>query len=588
MKTSKTTHPITFVTAFMDIYDDNPEMGAGAGTRSRQWRLEKFVQIAETGIPLCVYVDAAGHDLLEQCSELFANVQICRVMEWQDTWIHRVCEQYMDSITLPPQRDVKKDTYAYMVLMHSKIEFLAETVRRDPWGSTHVAWIDFNVAHIFQEVAACQRQLRALSQTPLSWRGILFPGCWDPCPKDQWAKVLDAIHWRFCGGFFLGDCESVRTMHALYQTMFPEFMFQHRRMVWEVNFWAWLEATVDTWKPTWYLADHNDSMFQLPSHVTCCCLSQDAASFKSVQYNYPVLDGFFPMSASVCPAMDGTGRWIMNTRYVNYRLTPQGSYIFYHPDKVIVTRNWCHFLQRRGDQWMPGMDEGFEMANPGDLATYPGLFEGVEDIRVWPEDGTLRFLGSTIQYVASGCSRIMMGTYDVCGRRLCDAAVIEPPTATRCEKNWCPIVAWEGTTPFIYQWSPMKIGTVHPRDRVLNIASTPVICATEADPLLRRLRGSTYFRPSVQYPGHWIGVAHYSEKDWPRNYFHVLVLLEPGTWRPCRYTPPFTFMGRNEIEFCIGFMEDDAVGKYHFWISQFDRDPRVITVDMDALTFLHP
>ena len=34
-------------------------------------------------------------------------------------------------------------------------------------------------------------------------------------------------------------------------------------MTWETNVWTFLELNTD-WNPSWFLADHNDSIIQIP------------------------------------------------------------------------------------------------------------------------------------------------------------------------------------------------------------------------------------------------------------------------------------------------------------------------------------
>jgi hypothetical protein len=102
-------------------------------------------------------------------------------------------------------------------------------------------------------------------------------------------------------------------------------------------------------------------------------------------------------------------------------------------------------------------------------------------------------------------------------------------------------------------------------------------------PWFRKLRGSTSFREYKQDNDYFIGVAHFSERDWPRSYYHVLILLEKVTYRPVRCSQPFSFCKRHNIEYCIGFIERDD--KYHFWVSQYDRDPIQITVDNADIPF---
>jgi len=581
------TPPITFVSAFMTIYpSDSPY-----ATKDVRWRFDRFFHLLETGIHLCVYVDPTGEELLQQCVELFPDtLKLMRVVRLQDTWVHKLCEQY-DTVGLPASRNEPKDTYEYMVLMHSKVEFLHDVAQQNPWGSTHFAWIDFNITHVFKDLVGSQAFLRGLASSRLAPSYLLVPGCWssptDPLTDDGVRdKILGRIHWRFCGGFFLGDRASVIGFHQCYVDHFPEFLFKYRQMTWEVNFWAWLEWA-GHWSPGWFLADHDDRMIRIPAEYMSLCLARDVGSYRAQTYTYPSIPDFVPMSASVTVLPDG--RMGMNTRCVNYRLAPNGSYIFHHPDRVIITRNLFSVLDP--ETLVPVSYD--EMANPTELTSRACPFDGVEDIRIWsePADGTVRFVGTSVNYAPSDRARIITGVYDTEGRRLTAAMVVEPPTPTSCEKNWSPVVRGPGEpTRYIYRWSPLEVGHFE-EGSGSGVGASLVIDTTRAlpSPLVKRWRGSTYFREHLTDPSLLVGVVHFSEKEWPRHYYHQLVLLDKATLTPVKCTQPFSFAKPCTIEFCIGFLAQrggrGGEDQYHFWISQFDRDPLQVTVAVADLPF---
>ena len=620
----------TFVTAFMNIYPkDDPYAG-----KDIRWRFERFFKLVETGIHICVYVDESGEDMLQQCVEMFPDtIRIMRVMNIYDTRIHKLCEQY-DTIDLPQCRNKPKDTYEYMVLMNSKIEFMYDTIQHNPWNSTHFAWIDFNVAHVFKNIPETQEYLKLIGNSRLTRDFLLIPGCWYsllPDSSDEAIRksVLDTIHWRFCGGFFIGDKQSIIQFYDLYQEYFPDFLFQYRQLTWEVNFWAWLEwkvsdwsegrrpsttnsegsfATGRVWNPTWFLADHDDSIVRIPYEYLSLCLAKDTTSYQLQVYDYPIIESFRPMSASV--TVLSNGYLGLNTRYVNYTLTATGSYIFHHHDRVIITKNVFSLLDHN---MIPISFK--EIENPSELTSHDCLFHGIEDIRIWsgkgltfleassgqraeslqqltlkvallPEEfGTeneyLRFIGTSVNYSPSGKNRIIYGKYDIQQQCLVESNVIDPPTDTYCEKNWTPVVSSEEAefTRFIYKWYPMEIGTIDPETNSLQIDTTYSIIS----PIFKKLRGSTYFREFLSDSRYLIGLLHFSEREWPRFYYHQLVLLDKTTLKPARCTQPFSFQNRTSIEFCIGLFEDND--RYHFWISHFDRDPANISILKTELPF---
>uniref|UniRef100_A0A6C0IAY8 Uncharacterized protein n=1 Tax=viral metagenome TaxID=1070528 RepID=A0A6C0IAY8_9ZZZZ len=563
----------TFVTAFMNIYPkDDPYAG-----KDIRWRFDRFFKLVETGIQICVYVDESGEELLQQCVELFPDtIRIMRVMNIYDTRIHKLCEQY-DSINLPQSRNKPKDTYEYMVLMNSKIEFMYDTIQKNPWNSTHFAWIDFNVAHVFKNIPETQEYIKLIGNARITREFLLIPGCWysllpDSSDEVIQKSVLDTIHWRFCGGFFIGDRQSIVQFYDLYQEYFPGFLFQYRQLTWEVNFWAWLEWKIPDWNPNWFLADHDDSIVRMPYEYLSLCLSKDTESYQLQVYDYPIIESFRPMSASV--TMLSNGYLGLNTRYVNYTLTATGSYIFHHPDRVIITKNIFSYLNHN---MVP--ISFTEIENPDELTSHDCLFHGIEDIRIWTENESLRYIGTSVNYSPSGKNRIIYGKYDMIQQRLVESNVIEPPTDTYCEKNWTPVVVTGENTRFVYKWYPMEIGTIHPETNSLQINTTYSIVS----PIFKKLRGSTYFREFLSDSRYLIGLLHFSEREWPRFYFHQLILLDKTTLKPVRCTQPFSFQDRTSIEFCIGLYEDKD--RYHFWTSYFDRDPANISILKTELPF---
>ena len=270
---------------------------------------------------------------------------------------------------------------------------------------------------------------------------------------------------------------------------------------------------------------------------------------------------------------------------MNYLLTDNGSFVFHHADRKIITRNMCSRLDA---DMVP--QEFFEMANPTDLTSRECAIEGVEDLRLYPGGGGGRicFVGSSVNYAPEGRTRIVQGVYDVATRCLSQNHVLEPPTDTVCEKNWTPLCDAStslhvGGVSIVYEWSQMTVGHLVPGadpGRVLVADST----MTDGSWWLRKFRGSTYFRPSRAHPDHLVGLVHFSEHEFPRNYYHVLVLLNRTTLRPWKHSRPFSFCHRTCIEFCIGMMETEDE-RYHFWISQSDRDPVRVSVSVADIPF---
>ena len=136
-----------------------------------------------------------------------------RIMSLEETWISQLCNSY--TLSLPKIRNESKDTFEYLLLMNAKIEFIYDTIEKNPWQSTHFAWIDFNISHVFTDIQASTNYLKitygtsitALSGIPLL-PFLAIPGCWNPIQlNSDMSSILDKVHWRFCGGFLIGDRE---------------------------------------------------------------------------------------------------------------------------------------------------------------------------------------------------------------------------------------------------------------------------------------------------------------------------------------------------------------------------------------------
>ena len=581
---------ITFVTSFFHIYDQEYDTN-----KTVAWRVERFREIADSGIKICLYVSA---DQIHLIPREYPNVH---VIESPKLFVEAVCEN-MD-LQLPQQRSILKDTAKYMYVINSKTDLMTDAIQRNAWDSTHFAWIDFNISHVFSEKARTLRFLKDLDQYEFPEKCMLIPGCWTKYNNLNIGHVTECIYWRFCGGFFIGDKASILRFGDLYNTKFPEFVKTTRRLVWEVNFWAWLEVNSD-WNPQWYLADHNDTILtSLPCATIAQVLKPDS---DEINYDYPYVALYHPGSSSY---LKFKGEHLLNTRYVNYWYYENGSYLFYDGRNIIQNKNMMSRLVEENGVLMP-MDYQEMRDETIELPRYNMYSRGIEDVRLYEHQGRARFIATTVGYHTTGGNRMVIGNYDYKTRTYSDAHVVESPMDAYCEKNWVPIPSSDGAERFIYNWKgnqgsllippsegflateglPPYIPVIvtvkdgkcflsNPFDSedgtegVKPISASPVWVAAPA------LKGSSAF---IEYNGELIGVTHFSEDAMPRRYFHMLIVLDKATYKPIRYSKPFVFE-KVGIEFCIGF---DACGdKYRFWISRFDRDPVLFEVSTHIISF---
>jgi hypothetical protein len=547
----------TFVTSFINI--DN-------GYKTMSWRFEKFIELVKSGINLCVYVDSTVIDTLINMTKSYNNVKFMKTVSLQETKTFQICENY--NLILPLTDNVSKDTYSYMTIINSKIEFVNDAILNNPWNSKVFAWIDFSITHVLSDINYAYNTLNELSHLSIQSKLLAIPGCYN-YDSDINSKLINEIYWRFCGGFFIGDKESLLEMYHVQFKYLPIFLDQYKTMVWEVNYWAWLEANTE-WKPYWFKADHNNSIIVLPRHlINPSLFNQSTITI----YDYPninVGDDFYkPGSASY---INYKGKHLLNTRYINYSLKDK-QFIFHHPDRLIISKNVFSVLN---DKFIP-LD--YQEIKDPPTNNPLGRWNGIEDIRLYEFQDKIHFVATSLSHSTENRNLIVTGLYDTEILELTHCRMIEPPHCSTCEKNWTPIIQKNNGIEsefFVYKWFPMEIGQiVNDKLEIIIIHETPNT--------FRNFRGSTVFNKWGEY---LIGVVHFCEEEYlNRKYFHVLVMLDIKTMLPLKYSNPFYFGLEAGIEFCIGFSIKDL--KYHFWISQLDNNPQQISVPIKAIPFFN-
>ena len=546
-------------------------------------------------------------------------------------------------LKLPNNRNEEKDTYIYILNSHRKHEFLDDAVKNNYFNSTHFAWIDSNILSIFKNMDESRNFIKWINNSKLSDSIITFPGCWSKLEKEKIDDVLNNVHWRFCGGFFIGDIESIKHFINIYKEVFPQFLREHNKLVWDFNFWAWLECFHgDRWKPIWYKADHNDSIILCSADLYSKKLEN---IHKKTEYPYPTIDKYYPTSASY---LFHNGQHLLNTRYVNYWIYPNGCYLFNSGIRLIENKNI--FSKLEDENLMPIFYEEIEETIPLSI-TKDTVSIGLEDIRLYELNGIVKYIATTAGYSPSGKSRMIVGTYDIVNKVINNGTIIESPNPDSwCEKNWIPLVVnnsefvgevesqtelrretleslmkeFEGEEEelFIYKWFPLQIGKINYDTGELNI----IYVHPNKLPIFNKIKGSTIFHKT---PEGLLGVVHFCEDHDIRHYFHMLVLLDMETYSIKKYSETFYFE-KLGVEYCIGFTirkkplrtsdvdkGDERVSsissvcdstsptnsssstefhvsdsssnedeEYVFWISRHDRDPLMIQINTQEIKWI--
>lgn len=571
-------HHVTFVTSYLRVYNEEYDF-----SKTFEKRLVLFKKVVELGLHICVFTSPEFEHIFREIALHNNNVCILQILDVEDLWFAQKAKQMTKEMNiewkLPEKRSRIKDTCNYMLLMHAKVDFMKRAIDANPFHHQVFAWFDFSLPYVFKDPERTLIEMKNHSAREYPAAFLVMPGCWTiptgPFTKENFLK--DQICWRFCGGFFMGDKESILSFYETSIAYFDIFLFAiEYHIVWEVNYWAWLEANGHI-HPLWYPADHNDSIIDIPYSLYVKSLINHAN--QVITYSYPAIedphgDRFFPSSASYIYD-EIREKHILNTRYVNYFYKDNWDCIFFNEHRQIRTVNVCSELNTTTFE---PIEYDIVMNDETNLKPNQHAFSlGLEDIRLYKENNQIMFIASNVHYHSYGKNRMIVGEYDY-EENLCkNMQIIHMQWDSECEKNWVPLPSTT-TTYFIYKFSPYTVGYLNKNDNNQLIYLHKLPEKSFKHKLLNRFRGSSSF---IHYDdNHWIGVVHYSERTVPPTYYHCLLLINKQTKNPIIFSDPFKF-GSQPIEFCIGFSMQRE--KYFFWISQMDRDPKLLTVDKDNI-----
>jgi len=255
---------------------------------------------------------------------------------------------------------------------------------------------------------------------------------------------------------------------------------------------------------------------------------------------------FNSSSSSLIPYKDG---YLMNVRLVNYRIDPQGSY--HDCDPHIITINKCVYLTNE-----------FTIVREKliDIDYTNRRYMGIEDVRIFDDGTGIQFIGTG--YHNNNTIGIVYGLYAIDIDRLIPQEV-KPAfnLNSGCEKNWV-YVNYKNETHVVYCWFPLKICKIQ----------NAILESVEEKPMpaiFKRVRGSSCgFKYGIGNGPNkyelWF-VVHLVSYETPRNYYHMLVILDENM-DLLRYTAPFKFEDV-KIEYCLGVVveAERVIMAYSTW-----------------------
>ena len=238
---------VTFVTAFLNMNEERPSC------RKLDTYVSLFQHILDSNINIHLYLSPDYYDMFKD--RFSSDKVVVESIRLEDFRAYK--ELSTMNVQLPAVRNGDKDTYNFLTFINSKTELMKKSVHNNVFNSTHFAWIDFGIFHIIKDIENTKQIIHKLSTTKLKESFLAVTGIY---PLRRFVDFSN-IDWRYCGGFFVGDIQSIIHFDNLYKDYFLRITKQYGILTWEANMWLFFEQFLN-WTPIVYLAQsHDDTMF---------------------------------------------------------------------------------------------------------------------------------------------------------------------------------------------------------------------------------------------------------------------------------------------------------------------------------------
>ena len=268
------------------------------------------------------------------------------------------------------------------------------------------------------------------------------------------------------------------------------------------------------------------------------------------------MDSFTSSSPCILPHSDG---YLLNVRYVNYTIRPDGGYDFQHNDGKITTLQKTYWLN---SQFGVVKEHWIDTVQNEDLR-----YQGIEDVKVFSHCGELLVLG-TVEDPANGNVAVGFGNYEL-NRNCLYTTPFLSPRGERCEKNWCYFHNLDGELRIVYKWSPFTV-CVQDGNTIREISSN-----SSVPPIFKDLRGSS--NGCIVGDEVWF-LTHMVQYCTPRHYYHMIVVMDANTLAFKRHSILFKFHGEC-IEYGLGLIVEPT--RIILSYSRMDRTSAVLTMERE-------
>jgi tetratricopeptide (TPR) repeat protein len=266
--------------------------------------------------------------------------------------------------------------------------------------------------------------------------------------------------------------------------------------------------------------------------------------------------GFVSSTPSFCMLKDK--KWVLNVRFVNYKIKDNGSY---ENPGTIHTINVLALLEKntKTKKWHLIHEAVLKYNTKVD-----GYYIGLEDVRLSViDDGTLVYNAN--RGIEAGNMVVEHGKINLETFSTYDEVFLEKEGQHVIEKNWVMFP----NKRMVYKWHPLTIGEVEGSEfRTIHTYDTL--------PFFKNIRGSCN-GVEMEHIGETWFLCHLVSYEDRRYYYHIIVALDSTTGELRRYTRYFTFE-REKVEYALGF--EKMANEFLIGYSTYDRTTKYITVPL--------
>ena len=265
---------------------------------------------------------------------------------------------------------------------------------------------------------------------------------------------------------------------------------------------------------------------------------------------------------------------VVNTRFVNYRIADDGSYI---NKENIITKNIISVYDIESKEWVKTSE--FELKYDD---AYDNIYVGLEDVRLFSKFGQLQYNAN--RGLSRDCMVIENGVINV-KSNMTMSSFVKKEGQRHIEKNWVLFRDHRNETKMIYEWHPFTVGIHrdHPA-RLIDEKNRPITqfhpTHTIATPsFFKWVRGSTN---GVNVGNEIWFICHVVSYEDRRYYYHILVAIDHKTYNVLRYSKLFTFE-KEKVEYTLGFVFLENTNAFLIGYSVMDRETKFIQVPKPAM-----